>query len=233
MPPSASIIPRRRRVIVYSWPVLCVCYGIIICEILLLLLTRLHQLILNLLMKTVNPCIIAINRSRSHIVRLLLVGSSSILQNLNRRFNLITSGAHQSSIVVIGHLLLLGVGGLHIVRLRGGASVCIRASHYVWIEFPLWVGACSHFIATYLRRRWVSIHRHLYATRVEIGRCLVHEILSHRNGGAPSGAHQRLLLLGVNRLLPWGLSVLKDLLLLLKHHPNIWLLLLLFSFLKF
>jgi hypothetical protein len=225
MPPSTSIIPRRRRVIVYSWPVLCVCYGIIICEILLLLLTRLHQLILNLLMKTVNPCIIAINRSCSHIVWLL--GSSSVLQNLNRRFNLIVSGAHQYSIVVIGHLL--GVG-LHIVRLRGGASVW-ASSHDVGIEFPLWVGACSHFIATNLRRRRVCIHRHLYATRVEISGCLVHEILSHRNGGTPSGAHQRLL--GINWLLPWGLSVLKDLLLLLKHHPNIWLLLLLFSFLKF
>lgn len=231
MTPSASIIPRRRRVIVYSWPVLCVCYGIIICEILLLLLlviTRLHQLILNLLMKTVNPCIIAINRSRSNVVRLLV--GSSVLQNLNRRFNLVI-GAHQSSscIIIIAHHLL-GLS-LHVVRLRGGASVGIRASHYVWIEFPLWVGACCHFVTTNLRRRRVSIHRHLYATRVEISGCLVHEILSHRNSGAPSGAHQRLL--GVNWLLPWGLSVLKDLLLLLKHHPNIWLLLLLFSFLKF
>jgi hypothetical protein len=44
----------------------------------------------------------------------------------------------------------------------------------------------------------VSIHRHLDATRVEIGGCLVHEILSHRDGGTPSGAHQRLLLLGIN-----------------------------------
>lgn len=231
MPPSASIIPRRRRVIVYSWPVLCVGHCIptvviIICEI-LLFITRLHQLILNLLMKTVNPCIIAINRSRSNIVRLLV---SSILQNLNRRFYLV-SGAHQSSIIVIAHhLRLLGLS-LHIVRLRGGASVW--ASYHVRIEFPLWVGACCHFVTINLRRRWVSIHGHLDATRVEISRCLVHEILSHRNGGTPSGAHQRLLLLGVNRLLPWGLSVLKDLLLLLKHHPNIWLLLLLFSFLKF
>jgi hypothetical protein len=232
MPPSASIIPRRRRVIVYSWPVLCVGHCIptvviIICEI-LLFITRLHQLILNLLMKTVNPCIIAINRSRSNIIRLLV---SSILQNLNRRFNLV-SGAHQSSIIVIAHhLRLLGLS-LHIVRLRGGASVR-ASSHYVWIEFPLWVGACCHFVTINLRRRRVCIHRHLDTTRVKISRCLVHEILSHRNGGAPCGAHQRLLLLGINRLLPWGLSVLKDLLLLLKHHPNIWLLLLLFSFLKF
>jgi len=188
----SGIISRRRCVIVDSRPVLCVGHGIatviiIICEV-LSLVARLYQLILDLLMQTVDTRIIAVNRCRSHIIRLF--GSSILLQYLIWRFVVIR--AHHS--ILIGHhLLLLGLS-LHIVRLRGGAAIGVRTSYYVRIKLPLRVRAGSHSTsATYLRRRRVSPHRHLYPTRIEISGSLVHKVLCHGDSRASTWAHQWLL----------------------------------------
>ena len=220
-------------VVVDSGPILSVSNVIPICIMIrevLPLVTRLHQLILNLLMKTVNSRIIPINRSRSNIIWLLV--GSSILKYLVWRFNLVIR-THHSVTILKAHIRdhLLGVS-LHIIRLRGCASIGVWSSHDVRIEFSLWVGACCHSPTTNLRRRRMGTHLHLDVSWVEISGCLVHKILSHCNCSASRRAHQRLLLV-VNRLLPWSLCVLKNLLLLLKHHPNIRLVLLLFRFLKF
>lgn len=198
----SRIVPRRRCVIVDSRPVLGVGHGIptgviIICEV-LSLVARLYQLILNLLMETVNSRIIAVNRCCPKMIR-LLVSSSILVQYLIWGFVVI--GAHHTSVtILICHHLLLGLS-LHIIRLRGRASVGVRSSHDVRIKLPLRVRACRHSSSpTYLWRRRVCTHRHLYAARVEIRGSLVHEVLSHCNGSPASRAHQGLLI--VNRLLP-------------------------------
>ena len=87
------------------------------------LVTRLHQLILNLLMKTVNSRIIPINRRCSNIIWLFV--GSSILKYLVWRFNLVIR-THHSVTILKAHIgdHLLGVS-LHIIRLRGCASVSV------------------------------------------------------------------------------------------------------------
>lgn len=177
-------------------------------------------------MQTIDTRIIAVDRRRSHIIRLL--GSSILLQYLIWRFVVIR--AHHS--ILITHHLLLGLS-LHIVRLRGGATVGVRTSYDVRVELPLRVRTCRHSTSsTYLRRRRVSPHRHLYPTRIEISGSLIHKVLCHSHS-RPSTCRTHHCLLPIYRLLPRRLCVLEYLLLLLKHHPDIRLLLLLFGFLKF
>lgn len=178
-------------------------------------------------MQTVDTRIIAINRCRSHIISLL--GCSILLQYLIWRFVVIR--AHHS-ILITHHLLLLGLS-LHIVRLRGGAAIGVRTSYDVRVELPLWIRASRHSTsATYLRRRRVSPHRHLYPTRIEISGSLIHKVLRHSHCRA-STCRTHHCLLPIYRLLPRRLCVLEYLLLLLKHHSDIRLLLFLFGFLKF
>ncbi len=130
-------------------------------------------------MKTIDSSIISVNRGSADSTRLLV---ASILEYLIWRLDLIVR-AHEAISIFKCHVHYLLRLSLQVIRLRSCASVSGVSPHYIGIEFPLWVRACCYTCCIHLWRRRMASDIHLYSTRVEVRRCLVHEVLGHSNSG--------------------------------------------------